>query len=101
MEKEHHEIVTKLERDQDEKTSKLKKQHQDIMTTLDKEHQDMVGKMAGRQQELVKNLEEADNTIRQLEDRLSSKVVSMIDLPFYFQGEMQCKICFEGLFLTS
>merc|ERR1719350_88635 len=33
----------------------------------------MVGKMAGRQQELVKNLEEADNTIRQLEDRLSSK----------------------------
>ena len=91
MEKEHHEIVTKLERDQDEKTSKLKKQHQDMVTTLDKEHQDMVGKMAGRQQELVKNLEEADNTIRQLEDRLSSKVVSIIDLHFHFHGEMQCR----------
>ena len=101
MEKEHHEIVTKLERDQDEKTSKLKKQHQDMVTTLDREHQDIVGKMAERQQELVKNLEEADNTIRQLEDRLSSKVVSMIDLHFHFEGEMQCKICFEGLFLTS
>ena len=96
MEKEHHEIVTKLERDQDEKTSKLKKQHQDMVTTLDKEHQGMVDKMAGRQQELVKNLEEADNTIRQLEDRLSSKVVSMIDLNFHFEGEMQCKISFEG-----
>ena len=91
MEKEHHEIVTKLKRDQDEKTSKLKKQHQDMVTTLEKEHQDMVSKMAGRQQELVKNLEEADNTIRQLEDRLSSKVVSIIDLHFHFHGEMQCR----------
>ena len=67
-----------------------------MVTTLDKEHQDMVGKMAGRQQELVKNLEEADTTIRQLEDRLSSKVDSMMDLHFHFEGEMQCKVSFEG-----
>ena len=98
MEKEHQEIVTKLERDQNDLTSTLKKQHQDMMTTLDKEHQDMVGKMAKRQQELVKNLEEADNTIRQLEDRLSSKVVSMIDLNFTLRGKCNAKYLLKDSF---
>ena len=45
----------------------------------------------GCQMREEKNLEEADNTIRQLEDRLSSKVVSIIDLHFHFHGEMLCR----------
>ena len=100
MEKDHQEIVTKLERveegtiskmrDQHQNTvatmknqhqdmvAKMKNQHQDMVAKMEHQHQDLVGKMAVKHQELVTRMEEENEesvaTIRLLEERLANKV---------------------------
>ena len=74
MEKDHQEIVTKLERGQKETISKMDNQHQDMVAKMENQHQDLVGKMAVKHQELEEEKEEFVTTIRLLEERLANKV---------------------------
>ena len=78
LEKDHHEVVTKLERGQKEAMSKLRNQHQDMMVKMEKQHQELVDKMAVEHQEVVSRMgeekEEAAKTIRLLEEKLAHKV---------------------------
>ena len=85
MEKDHQEIVTKLERVEEETISKMrdqhqntvatmKNQHQDMVAKMENQHQDLVGKMAVKHQELEEEKEEFVTTIRLLEERLANKV---------------------------
>ena len=90
MEKDHQEIVTKLERVEEETISKMrdqhqntvatmKNQHQDMVAKMKNQHQDMVAKMAVKHQEVVTRMEEENEesvaTIRLLEERLANKVL--------------------------
>ena len=78
MEKDHQEIVTKLERVEEETISKMRDQHQNTVATMKNQHQDMVAKMAVKHQEVVTRMEEENEesvaTIRLLEERLANKV---------------------------
>ena len=90
MEKEHHEVVTKLERGQKETISKMRNQHQNTVATMKNQHQEMVSKMENQHQDLVEKMavkhrevvikleeekEESVTTIRLLEERLANKVL--------------------------
>ena len=78
MEKDHQEIVTKLERVEEGTISKMRDQHQNTVATMKNQHQDMVAKMAVKHQEVVTRMEEENEesvaTIRLLEERLANKV---------------------------
>merc|ERR1719458_691803 len=66
MEKDHQEIVTKLERGQMETISKMENQHQDMVAKMAVKHQELVARMEEEKEEFV-------TTIRLLEERLANK----------------------------
>ena len=66
MEKEHHEVVTKLERGQKETISKMRNQHQNTVATMKNQHQEMVSKMENQHQDLVEKVMGKRKSLKQL-----------------------------------